>query len=151
MKAFSNAVRSPLVTAENIVLLGFDPLQLAPEHWVYLLENEYKPYTRPTVKEDPAGCAEQALAWLQDRLDVIYVVHFDVDVIDSGESPLANYPHYAGLEFSQAMSALQAVLQHRKVKGLTLTEITRNNDPDGVMIVRLVDGLVEGMEQRKKL
>ncbi|KAK3680359.1 hypothetical protein LTR37_021301 [Vermiconidia calcicola] len=150
MRAFSNADGSPLVTAENIVLFGFDPLQLAPEHWVYLLENGYKAYTRPTVKKDPSVCAEKALAWLQDRVDVIYV-HFDVDVIDSGESPLANYPHYAGLEFSQAMSALQAVLQHRKVKGLTLTEVNPNNDPDGDMIVRLVDGLVEGVKQRKKL
>lgn len=139
----------PLATADNIVLFGFDPLQPATDHWVYLVENQFKCMTRPTVQKDPIGSARRALEWLKERVDVVYV-HFDVDAIDSGEFPLANYPHYAGLSFEAAMDALGVFLADRVVRGLTITEVNPNNDPTGDMVSRLVDGVVKGFESRKK-
>ena len=115
MRAFAGPHGRPLVHPDNIVLFGFDPLQPATEHWVYLLEHGYKAFTRPTVQQDPVGSATKAIAWLNERVDVIFV-HFDVDVIDSGEFPLANYPHYNGLGIDQAMAALDEVLSVPKVK-----------------------------------
>ena len=147
MKAFSRPDGSPLITPNNIVLFGFDPLQPAVEHWVYLLEKGFKAFTRPTVRTDPVGCAKKALAWLREMVDVVYV-HFDVDVIDSGEFPLANYPHYAGLAVTETMNVLHEVLASDIVRGLTLTEINPNNDPDGRMVRTIVDGVVEGMKRR---
>ena len=149
MKRFARVDGSPLITASNIVLFGFDPLQPATEHWVYLLENGFKAFTRPTVRQSPVRCAKEALKWLKERVDVIYV-HFDVDVIDSGLYPLANYPHYAGLDFEEAMTVLHEALKCDIVHGLTLTEVNPNNDPDGTMVQRLVDGVVKGMAQRRQ-
>lgn len=77
-------------------------------------------------------------------------VHFDCDVIDSGEFPLANYPHYAGLTFETAMDALGVFLADTCVRGLTVTEVNPNNDPSGVMVTRLVDGVVKGFKLRKE-
>jgi arginase len=147
MSQFRSPDGSPLVNPDNIVLFGFDPLQPATEHWIYLVENQFKVFTRPTVRSDPAGYAKKALEWLSARADIIYV-HFDVDVIDSGEFPLANYPHYAGLMFDEAMAALKVFLGNEKVKGLTVTEVNPNNDPSGQMVQRLVDGIVDAMDGR---
>lgn len=41
---------------------------------------------------DPAGCAAGALAAVAAAASL--VVHFDVDVIDGRDLPLANFPHY---------------------------------------------------------
>lgn len=148
MRAFARPDGSPLVNPDNIVFFGFDPLQPATEHWIYLLENGYKAFSQPTVQADPVGCVTQAIHWLGERVDVIFV-HFDVDVIDSGQFPLANYPHYKGLSIDQSMAVLDQALNAPKVNSLPITEVNPNNDADGRMIQQIVDGVVHGMARRK--
>ena len=149
MKPFcsSSADGSALVTADKVVLFGFDPLQPAPEHWVYLLENGFKCFTRPTVARSPVECASKALEYLNEKVDAV-LLHFDVDVIDSGVFPLANYPHYAGLEFEQAIAAIEIFLVHEKVKGVVITEVNPGNDASGEMVRRLVLSLASSIQQR---
>ena len=158
MKDFSHPDGSALVNPENVVLFGFDPLQPATEHWVYLLENGFKCFTRPSVQKDPIGCARKALAYLEDRVNII-LLHFDVDVIDCGLFPLANYPHYAGLRFKNATGSVGHFLQHEKVQGLVVTEVNPNNDSVAhrnvqkgdervTMVERLVDELVLSFKKR---
>jgi arginase len=117
---------------------------------VYMLENGFKAFTRPTVRKDPVGTARKALEWLEARVDVIFL-HFDVDVIDSGEFPLANFPHYAGLKVDEALNAVKIFLESEKLKGMVLTEVNPNNDPDGSMVHKLVDGIVGGFARRRQL
>jgi arginase family enzyme len=136
-----------LVGQSDVVLFGFDPLQPSPEHWVYLLENGFKAYPRPTVRKDPVAAADAALEWLESRRNNI-LLHLDVDVIDCGEFPLANYPHYAGLMAEEAFAALEVFLASPKVKALTITEVNPNNDPDGRMVGRLVEAVVRGIQKR---
>jgi len=148
MGEFSNANGGPLVTADNVVIYGFDPLQPKVEHWVYMLETGFKTFTRPTVQSDAVGTARKAVEWLEKQVDVIFL-HFDVDVIDSSEFPLGNFPHYAGLSSTEALSAAKVFLQTEKLGGLVVTEVNPNNDPEGWMIEELVNGLVEGFAQRR--
>lgn len=82
MRAFAASNGSPLVSPDNIVLFGFDPLQPATEHWIYLLENRFKAFTCPTVRSNPLASVREAIAWLRAIVDVIYV-HFDVDVVSN--------------------------------------------------------------------
>lgn len=140
---FSRSDESPSVNRESIVLFGSDSPQPATEHWTYLLENGFKAYTRPIVQADPIACAMETLAWLDKGVDKIFL-HFDVDVIDSGRFPLADYPHYAGLNVKQAMDVLKVFLGDERVMGYVVTEINVNNDLDGEMVRSLVEGIVEG-------
>lgn len=148
MRAFTRPDGRPLVDRENVVLFGFDPLHPSNEHWVYLLEQGFRVFTRPTVQKDAIGCVREALHWLSERVDVIFV-HFDVDVIDCGEFPLANCPHYAGIDADKAFAALEEALAHNRVQGVTVTEINPNNDQDGAMVKRVADSILKGIEKRE--
>ena len=147
MRGFTRPNGKPLIDPDNIVLFGFDPLQSSSEAWTYLLEHQFKAYSRPTVQKGSVQCMKAALGWLRQRVDVI-LVHFDLDVVDSGEIPLANYPHYAGLTADQAFAALEEALECEQVRGLIVTEINPSNDPDGQMVERVVDAIVRGMSRR---
>jgi arginase len=150
MKLFSKPDGTPLVDPTNIVLFGFDPLQPSPEHFAFLLDNGYKCFSRPTVRRDPVAAAKSALAWLKERCDVI-VLHFDVDVIDSAEFPLANYPHYAGLHQAETWKVLKVFLAEDDVKAMIVTEVNPNNDPEGWMVTELVGGITQGFKERLAL
>jgi arginase family enzyme len=147
MKQITRTNGQPLVSSDNIVLFGFDPLQPSPEHFTFLLENQFKCYARPSVRANPVETAEATLEWLKQRVDVI-VLHFDVDVIDSAEFPLANYPHYAGLHHTEAWEAIQVFLKDDAVKALIVTEVNPNNDPDGWMTGQLVEAISQGLAGR---
>jgi arginase len=147
--AFAKPDGSPMVDPSNIVLYGQDPLQPSVEHWEYLCENQFKCFFRSTVAANPAATARAALKYLSTQGCEAIFIHFDVDVIDSGEFPLANFPHYAGLQFGQASEALKVFLSEAKnLLGLTLTEVNPNNDPSGEMVTRLVDTIVKGLHLR---
>jgi arginase len=151
-KAFAKPDGTPLVDASNIVLFGQDPLQPSVEHWVYLCEHQFKCFFRPTVAANPIATARSALDYLAKQGCDLIFVHFDVDVIDSGEFPLGNYPHYAGLQFEQAAKALEIFLSEAgTLLGLTVTEVNPNNDPCGDMVTRLVDTIVSGLNRRREL
>lgn len=85
---------------------------------------------------------------MDSRVDHI-ILHFDVDVIDSGRFPLANFPHYAGLEADEAFAAVGVFLASPKVRGLILTQVNPNNDPNRVMVGKLVDAIVSGLRGRR--
>ncbi len=143
----SNGNASPLVKNENIVLFGFDPLQPKPQNWLYLLENGFKAYASPNVQKDPKAIAKEAITWLEDMCDGVFV-HFDVDVISSAEFPLGNFPHYDGLTFKEAIAALEIFVKSEKLVGLVITEVNPGNDGSGEMVEKLVDGIVGAYKGR---
>lgn len=149
MGEFTSRSGGPLIDPSNIVIYGFDPTQPQLEHWCYMLDSGFKAFTRPTVRRDPIGTAKKAVEWLEKQVDIIFL-HFDVDVIDSSEFPLGNFPHYAGLTASEALDAAKVFLQSKKLRGMVVTEVNPNNDPDGSMVRTLVDGLVEGFAEHIK-
>ena len=139
-------VAEALVTASNTVLFGFDPEQPKPEHWLFLLENQFKAIGAPRVRESPVAAAAEALSWLEARCDYI-LVHFDLDVVSSEQFPLGNYPHYGGLLFEEAMECLKKFMRSNKLAGLVVTEVNPGNDPGGRLVERLVDGIVDTFER----
>ncbi len=91
----------------------------------------------PAVRADPAGQARQARAYLERRT-VAYLVHLDVDVLDTGLFPLANFPHFAGLTLDQVCVCLNEFTGGEKFGGLVITELNPDHDPDGQLIKTLV-------------
>ena len=71
------------------------------------------------------------------------LVHFDVDVIDSGELPLANFPHYdSGVTAAAAFACLRELCQAGAPSGLVLTEVNPTHDPSGDLLSRYIDGVI---------
>jgi arginase len=74
------------------------------------------------------------------------VVHFDVDVIDSGDLPLGNFPHYgSGVLLEHVIACLRVLRHHRSFAGLILTEVNPTHDADGSQLSRYVDGLARAL------
>lgn len=148
MKAFTDAQSAPPINPNNIALYGIDPTQPTPAHFCYLLDNHFRVLTNAVVSKSPIDAMRTAIGYLDSRCDEI-LLHLDVDVVDSAEWPLGNYPSYGGLSFDTVMSGIQyALTKCEKIIGMSVTEVNPNNDPDGRMVTQLVDGLVEGLAGR---
>jgi len=79
-----------------------------------------------------------------DRARAI-AVHFDVDVMDSAEIPLADWPHYDALSFGDAMRCLSVFVGSPKLAALVVTEINPDHDPDGLLVRQFVDAFAGAM------
>ena len=74
--------------------------------------------------------------WLANRQEVDSIlIHFDVDVIDFDDFPVGDVPHYHGLSFDEAMSALKVFVASRKFGALVITKFNADRDPDGTLAV----------------
>src|SRR5260370_25241100 len=92
----------------------------------------------------PVAVAAGALAHLEERARAI-AVHFDVEVMDSAEIPLADWPHYDALSFGDAMRCLSVFVGSQKLAALVVTEINPDNDPDGLLVRQFIDAFADAM------
>src|ERR1039457_5941083 len=99
----------------------------------------------PALAADPVGVAKRALDAVMARSDPL-VVHLDVDVVDSGDLPLGNFPHYgSGVLLEHVVGCLGTLFAHESVAGLVLTEVNPTHDGDGTLIRRYLDGLISAL------
>jgi arginase len=100
--------RFPLMEDAKILLFGYEPNP--PE--VGVLERRSMPrYPAASVRGRAEEAASEALVLLEDSADR-FVVHFDVDVIDFVDFPVADVPqHNAGLTFRDTMACLSVFAQ----------------------------------------
>jgi arginase len=132
--------RTPLLHGDRIALIGYEPSDLDAAKQAIVNAHGMHLVPAPTVRGQPATAAAGALAALGS--DAPLVIHFDVDVIDSVDSPLAHYPHFnAGLSFDDAVATLAGLCAARQVAAVTVTEVNPNHDPQGDHMRRLARGL----------
>ena len=131
--------RFPMLTEQRLVLFGYDgsdPETFHPE--VLAAHPGLQHVSDRLVRADPAGQAADALGGLLRACDGV-VVHFDVDAVDSGDLPLANFPHYGtGVTLAQAGQALRVAAAADGLAGVVLTEVNPAHDPDGRQMERYV-------------
>jgi arginase len=144
--------RVPLLAADRLLLFGFDdPDDLGQAQQALLARHAPAAWPAARVREVPGGpraAAADALAELEARAATV-VVHFDVDVVDTGDLPLANFPHFnQGLALADALGCLEVFLAGDRLGGVVVTEINPDHDPDGTQLGRLVDGLVAALARR---
>lgn len=140
--------RQPRVAPDRLLLFGYDdPDDLGDPQQALLARHAPAawPATRArAVPGGPRAAAAAALAELEARSGTV-VVHFDVDVVDSGDLPLANFPRFGqGLSLTDMLACLEAFLASPKLGGLVVTEVNPDHDPGG-QLARLVDGLVAAL------
>ena len=92
------------------------------------------------VARDPLAAAALAREW---SAGFEYVaLHFDVDVIDFEDFPIAEHiRRKMGLTFEQATSALDSLLDIPNLAAITITEVNPDHDPDGTTVSSFVSRL----------
>jgi arginase len=130
--------RFPLLPEDRIVLFGFHPYEIEPAESRVLEASGMAKYPVTSMDDRPVELAAQARAQLEERARAI-AVHFDVDVMDSAEIPLADWPHYDALSFGDAMRCLSVFVGTPKLAALVVTEINPDHDPDGLLVGQFVD------------
>jgi arginase len=144
--------RTPLLPADRLVLFGFDDPDDLGEAQQALLAR-HGPTAWPASRilaaaGGPRAAAAAALGDLEARAGTV-VVHFDVDAVDTGDLPLANFPHFnQGLTLADAVACLEVFCGSAKLGGVVVTEVNPDHDPDGTQLGRLVDGLAAALARR---
>jgi arginase len=136
--------RCPLLRPEQVVLFGFSPAELDTGEWTELVSRHLYAAPAPAVRADPAGQARAARAYLSRRAST-YLVHLDVDVLHTGEFPLANFPHFAGLTLAEVSAGLGEFTSGAKFGGLVITEVNPDHDPDGQLIGTLAGVVTDAL------
>jgi arginase len=136
--------RFPLLPPDRIALFGFHPYEVEPNEQQLLETSAIPQYPVTSMGDRPVERAAEALARLEERAPAI-AVHFDVDVMDSAEIPLANWPHYDALGFGDAMRCLRVFAGTPKLAALVVTEINPDHDPDGLLVAQFVDAFADAL------
>jgi arginase len=133
--------RRPMLSSDRLVLFGVD--ETDPESFRKSVIRDHpglRWYPDHLVRRDPAGSARTAMDGLSTGAGVI--LHFDVDAVDSGDLPLANYPHYGtGVSLDAAARALAVAAAAPDLTAIVLTEVNPSHDPDGQQLRRYVDAV----------
>ena len=150
MRPFTRPDGFGVVDSSNVALFGLN-IGLEGnrrEQLGYLFDENFQVVTSSAVAQDPVQRAQQALAWLEERVDMI-VVHLDVDSIDAGLFPLANVPNFTGATFDVVMQAVRVFMRSEKAAGLVVAEVNPDHDPGSVMTEKLVVEITSCLQGRQ--
>ncbi len=133
--------QAPLLEPARLTIIGSDPRETTDAEREYLASAGVHLQEAPALIADPVAAAKRAVHVVTAATER-YLVHFDIDVVDSGDLPLGNFPHYgSGVRLEDALAALRVLCADPAFSGLVLTEINPTHDPSGSEIRRLVAGL----------
>jgi arginase len=134
--------RRPLLEDGDVVLLSAGPAQCTAAERAAIAARDLRPIGVEEVRADPVAAARAALerATAGGRR---YLVHFDVDVVDFSDVALSeNTGRGIGLPFDAALAALDVLLAHDALLGLTVTELNPHHGAqDGSDVARLAHRL----------
>jgi len=136
--------RFPLLPQDRIALFGFHPYEIEPREAQLLEQTAMLRYPVTSMADRSLELAREVRARLEERAKAI-AVHFDVDVMDSAEVPLADWPHYDALSFGDAMRCLSVFVGSPRLAALVVTEINPDNDPDGLLVRQFIDAFVAAL------
>jgi len=135
----------PLLDPARLAIVGADPRETDEAGRKYLSDAGVSFQEAPALIADPERAAVRALGAVAAASRPV-VVHFDVDVVDSGDLPLGNFPHYgSGVTLGHAVACLRVLRRHPSFAGLVLTEVNPTHDPGGALLTRLIDGIVTAL------
>jgi arginase family enzyme len=118
----------PMLPPRRLAILGYDDSDIDPRER-HLLNAPVSHADGKHVAADPIGAAAAARVHVEASAGAI-VVHFDVDVVDSADLPLANYPHHGkGLTLATAVTVLRELCASPAFTGLVLTEVNPPTTP----------------------
>jgi arginase len=139
--------RFPLMPVDQIVLFGYNPGEINASERDVLARRQWKRHYPLAEVQGKAGqVATQAVKDLEGRAER-FVLHFDVDVIDFTDMPIADVPQFSqGLMFRDAMTCLAAFASSPKFAGLTVTEFNPDHaDQEGALAETFLRALAQAL------
>jgi arginase len=136
----------PLVRGPDVALFGFERLD-APEEQ-FLTTSPLRRH--PALEVSSVGAAKAAHLALE-RVHVAnheFVLHFDVDVINSEEFPWTNFPGAGGLSLSEVRDALRVFVSQANLAALVVAGYNPDLDADGGGARKLIDLLADVLSTR---
>ncbi|HMK91797.1 MAG TPA: arginase family protein, partial [Thermoleophilia bacterium] len=135
--------RFPLLDDDEIALLGVVPSEVTGWEREVIERRHLHQVTYDELAADPAGVADVVGRRLEDRSGR-FVVHFDVDVIDYVDFPIADnaYQRNQGLTLGQALETVAALAARPGCAGLVVSQVNPDHLEDRERQARtFVDGL----------
>ena len=139
--------KRPLLKPNEVALFGFDPTHASQFERDQIERLGLHTVMWETIAANPKAEAERLLAEWGCGFDRL-IVHFDVDVLDFLDTPLAEYSFTRGigLTLAQAAQVLSAFAQDSRFSALTLTEINPNHGAeDGSDLIRFVEAVSQAL------
>lgn len=132
----------PMLSDDRLVMLGYNPEDTDSFSASSLLAHPgVVHFPASTLQAAPEDVATQALVALSARESPV-IVHFDVDVVDSGDLPLGNFPHYGvGVTLRTASLVLRILCSAPRLLAVVLTEVNPGHEPSGEQLKRYVDAV----------
>jgi arginase len=136
----------PLVREPDIALFGFERLD-APEIQ-YLAASPLRRH--PSLEVSTLGAAVTARRALErvHALNHEFILHFDVDTINSEEFPWTDFPGTGGLSLKEVADALRIFVGQQNLAGFVVAGYNPEMDADGQGARKLIDLLAEVLPAR---
>jgi arginase len=129
--------RYPLISPSQVYLVGFDPDSATAWERSAIQDLAIATSHLSDVTQSPVRCADTILSKWAIKFERL-LLHFDVDVVDFNDLPLAeNYSKNKGLSYIHTLKLLEVLLKSPKFAGLTLTEINPNHGVEDGSTIRM--------------
>ncbi len=142
--------RFPLLSDEAIALFGYAPNSddVKGTEQLVLEERSLQRYPLERVQGKAKQTAAEALAHIEKQARS-FVIHFDVDVIDFVDFPIADVPQFnVGLTFEEAMECLTVFTSSPQFAGLVITEFNPDHiDEESTLATTFVQGIAHALTQ----
>lgn len=145
--------REPLLRPEQVVLFGYgtegygseEAWRESPE-WKTLESYALSHVPANRVRGRAVAAASAALAEVERRADR-FLVHFDVDVIEFFDAPLADVPLFnSGLAYADALASLATFAASPKFGGLVITELNPDHaDEEGTLVATFAQDVASAL------
>ena len=139
-------VRYPLMVEGQIYLFGYNPDELNATEREALARHRLQGYPLAEVQGRAEQATREAVKFLEERGER-FLLHFDVDVIDFIDFPIADVPQFnQGLTFREAMACLAVFAASANFGGLVITEFNPDHaDEEGILARTFVEELVSSL------
>jgi arginase len=108
---------------------------------VVFSKHAFRSYPFEVVAGRPADAAFEARGAMETD-EAPFIAHFDVDVLDFLDCPLADQPEDRGLLLAEAMESLAVFAGSARFGGLVVTEINPDHaDDDGAAMRKFAEGI----------
>lgn len=135
--------RTPMLEPERYIQLGYEEEDPPGREWEVVEAMNLTGISASEVRGRGREAAPTALASFLDA-DQPFWLHFDVDVIDFFDLPVADVPVYDGVPFDDAIAAVTVFASDPRCLGMTVTEFNPDHGhPDGREASLLATSLAE--------